>query len=72
MAANPKRPAPFRFGPPEKTNWMGIVLFSVFVLAALAGIGWMIMSNPNQRKLVCNVAFGVAPSLNAFGRCTEE
>jgi hypothetical protein len=58
------------YGKPEKRSPIKIILFGLFVILAIGGIAWMMMSVPREGTIVCR---SDAPaSLIGFGTCTEE
>jgi hypothetical protein len=60
----------FHYGPPEKTNWIKILLFLTFVIIGICGIVWMITNASSEKSLVCR---SDAPhSLLSFGTCVEQ
>lgn len=69
--SRPPPPPPFRYGPPEKTNWVKVFLFLVFIILGIGAIVWMIESNPRMYALKCQTYNG-AGLWSAFGRCQEE
>jgi hypothetical protein len=71
MADKQKAPPPFQFGPPEKTNWIKILLFVAFVVVGISAIVVMVESSPPMPHLTCRSYTG-AGLWSAFGRCTPD
>lgn len=55
----------------EETDWTGLLFGWIFVVGALFGIVFMILSSKPEGKLVCNTE-GRTVSLTTFGYCHRE
>jgi hypothetical protein len=67
MSFPPKPPV---YGKPEKKSYLKILLFLLFVAAAVAAIVWMAVTASPEKKLNCRS--DVPSSLGSFGDCTTE
>jgi hypothetical protein len=65
-AQKPKR----TFGSPEKTSILKTLFLWTLIALGIAGIAWMIDSDPPQKRLNCTRA--PTTSLIGFGSCVEE
>jgi hypothetical protein len=71
MSKKPEQPPPFHWGPPQKTNWIKILLFVTFIVIGIAAIVVMYEASPRMPELICRDYNG-SGLWNAFGRCKTE
>jgi len=69
--SRPSPPPPFRYGKPEKTNWLRVFLLTAFIIFGVSAIVWMIATNKRMPSLTCQAYTG-SGLWSAFGRCQEE
>jgi hypothetical protein len=60
----------YHYGPKEEPHLLRTFILWIFIIAALAGTGWMIWENPHEKAIVCRE--GAPHSLTYFGNCTTE
>jgi len=71
MAKKQKQPPPFHWGPPEKTNWIRILLFVAFVVVGLSVIVVMVEGSPPLPHLSCK-GYNGSGLWSSFGRCKAD
>jgi hypothetical protein len=71
MAKRPQFTIPgTQFEKPPKPNWIGPVLFLLFVIATLAASVWLFRQSPTLKPLECDTSSGMG-SLTSWGACHE-